>query len=177
MLLSIPQKYILSLLQEFRCIRKQQIFVLVRGHFRQSKLDVSENHLEAMLHQLRACAGNVRIDGDLISIGNALPDALRLEAVDVMLELCGGVPTEFSVQVNRPFLLRFAVGDEHVKTFAVVPASELASLSEFACQKTERFIWLSGPLTYPEEILLPPKSYLAVRQADGTHRFYGSEGL
>ena len=177
MLLSIPQKYILSLLQEFRCLRKQQLYAFVRDHFRQSNLEVSEKHLEAMRLQLRSCAGNVRIDGDLVSVGNVMPDMLQLEAVDVMLELCGSVPAEFSMRVNRPFLLRFAVGNEHAKTFAVVPASEMASLSEITRQESERFIWLSGPLTYPEEIVLLPKSYLAVRQADGTHRFYGSEGL
>ena len=175
MLLSAQQKFILSLLREFRCLRKRQLYAFVRDHFRQSNLEVSEKHLEAMLLQLRACAGNVRIDGDLVSDGNVMPDILQLEAIDVMLELCGGVPTEFSVQVNRPLLLRFAIGGEHVKTFTVVPASELASLSEITRQKSERFIWLSGPLTYPEEIILPPKSYLAVRQTDGTHRFYGSE--
>ena len=175
MLLSAQQKFILSLLREFRCLRKRQLYAFVRDRFCQPHLDITEERLEVMLRQLRACVGDVRMDGDLVFFGKTLPDAMQLEAVDVMLELCGGVPAEFSVQVNRPLLLRFAIGGEHVKTFTVVPASELASLSEITRQKSERFIWLSGPLTYPEEIILPPKSYLAVRQTDGTHRFYGSE--
>ena len=175
MLLSIQQKYILSLLREFRCLRKRQMAAFVQSRFCQMDLNITEKRLEVMLRQLRACVGDMRMDGDLVFFGKTLPDATQLEAVDVMLELCGGAPKEYSTRVNRPFLLRFVFGDMQVKTFTVVPASELASLSELTRQKSERFIWLSGPLTYPEEILLPPKSYLAVRQADGTHRFYGSE--
>ena len=175
MLLSIQQKFILSLLREFRCLKKRQMLTIVQDHFCRLDQNITRERLEAMLRQLCICTGDIKMDKDLVSLGNALPDAMQLEAVDVMLELCGGVPTEFSVQVNRPLLLRFAIGGEHVKTFTVVPASELASLSEITRQKSERFIWLSGPLTYPEEIILPPKSYLAVRQTDGTHRFYGSE--
>ena len=175
MLLSAQQKFILSLLREFRCLRKRQLYAFVRDRFCQPHLDITEERLEVMLRQLRACVGDVRMDGDLVFFGKTLPDAMQLEAVDVMLELCGGAPKEYSTQVRRPFLLRFVFGDTQVKTFTVVPASELASLSEYFRQVTERFIWLSGPLTYPKEIVLPPKSYLAVRQADGTHRFYGSE--
>lgn len=173
MLLSAQQKFILPLLREFRCLRKRQLYAFVRGRFCQPHLDITEERLEVMLRQLRAYVGDVRMDGDLVFWGKTLPDAMQLEAVDVMLELCGGAPKEYSAQVCRPFLLRFVFGDTQVKTFAVVPASELAS--QLTRQKSERFIWLSGPLTYPEEIVLPPKSYLAVRQTDGTHRFYGSE--
>ena len=112
MLLSVQQKYILEILRRTGCIRRRQLFPLVREKFRPMGVEISEHRLEVMLRQLRHCVGEVRMEEELVRLSHARPDPRRLEAVDVMLELSGGAPVEFSaVGVEPPFLLRFSFGD------------------------------------------------------------------
>ena len=35
-------------------------------------------------------------------------------------------------------------------------------------------VWISASGTPPQGLALPPKHFFAARQADGSHRFYGS---
>ena len=96
MLLSVQQKYILEILRRTGCIRRRQLFPLVREKFRPMGVEISEHRLEVMLRQLRHCVGEVRMEEELVRLSHARPDPRRLEAVDVMLELSGGAPVDFS---------------------------------------------------------------------------------
>ena len=109
MLLSVQQKYILDILRKLGCVRRRQLDTLVREKFRPD-LEISEVRMDAMLRQLRAGTGDVRTDSEFVRLSGAQPDALRLEAVDVMLELAEGKPEDFTVRVERPELLRFSWG-------------------------------------------------------------------
>lgn len=103
MLLSVQQKFILGTLCKLGCIRRRQLHALVRGRF--SDLDVSEARMEAMLRQLRMCVGDVRLGSDLVCLSDAQPNALRLEAIDIMLELAEGMPQDFTTRPESPRLL------------------------------------------------------------------------
>lgn len=175
MLLSIQQKYILEVLRKLGCIRRRQLETLVREKFRRPDMEISTARLEAMLRQLRAGNSDVCGDGELVWITGAQPDALRLEAVDVMLELAEGKPEDFTTRVERPGILRFSWGpDLRLFTVAELSAPIRPTVEALAHQK--RVVWLAKSGTPPEGLALPSKHFFAARMEDGTHRFYGSNG-
>lgn len=180
-LLSIQQKYILEVLRKLGCIHRRQLETLVREKFRRPDMEISAARLETMLRQLRAGNSDVRGDGELVWISGAQPDALRLEAVDVMLELAEGKPEDFTTRVERPGILRFSWGpDLRLFTVAELSMPIRPALEALAHQK--RVVWLTKSGVPPEGLTLPPKHFFAARMAEaaprpnGSHRFYGSNG-
>ncbi|MCI8399247.1 MAG: hypothetical protein HFF90_07590 [Oscillibacter sp.] len=175
MLLSIQQKYILEVLRKLGCVRRRQLETLACEKFRSSNLEVSDARLEAMLRQLRAGTNDVRIDGEFVWITGARPDALRLEAVDVMLELAEGKPEDFTTRVDRPGILRFSWGAD-LRLFTVAELAEPMCPTIEALAHQKRVIWLTESGVVSEGLTLPPKHFFAARMEDGSHRFYGSNG-
>ena len=174
-LLSIQQKYILEVLRKLGCVNRRQLDTLAREKFRHSGLEISDARLDAMLHQLRTGTNDVRIDSEFVWMTGAQPDAFRLEAVDVMLELAEGKPENFTTQVERPGILRFSWGaDLRLFTVAELSMPIRPALEALAHQK--RVIWLTESGVPPEGLTLPPKHFFAARMEDGSHRFYGSNG-
>lgn len=174
MLLSVQQKYILDVLRKLGCVRKDQLHALVRGKFQCPDFEVSAARMEAMLRQLRAGLGDFRVDGGFVYLARGQPDALRLEAIDVMLELSEGAPRDFNMKLDSPRLLRFAIGGDKLRLFSVACLSDAADPTMIHQEKLERIVWISGSGTPPEQLALPPKHFFAARQADGSHCFYGS---
>ena len=175
MFLSIQQKFILDVLKKLNCVRRRQLHALVRGRFQQDGFEITQARMDAMLRQLRAGTVDVRVDGELVWLSNAQPDARRLEAIDVMLELTGGKPQEFSRSRKPPRLLRFAYGDDlHLITVASLDAAPAELLER---GRAERIVWIADSGEAPKGLTLPPKHFFAARQSDGSHRFYGSNGL
>lgn len=173
-LLSIQQKYILEVLRKLGCIRRGQLTALVRGRFRRCGLEISDARMDAMLRQLRTGTGSVFLDGGLVRLHDMRPDALRLEAVDVMLELVEGSPEDFTARVERPRLLRFSWGND-LRLFTVAELSAPVGLSVEALAHEKRVVWITESGAIPEGLILPPKHFFAARQPDGSHRFYGSQ--
>ena len=176
MLLSVQQKYILDVLRKLGCVRKDQLHALVRGKFQRPGFEVSTARMEAMLRQLRAGLGEFHTDGDFVYLARGQPDALRLEAIDVMLELSEGAPQDFNVRLDGPRLLRFAIGGDKLRLFSVARLSGAGDPQLIQREKLERIVWISGSGTPSEGLALPPKHFFAARQADGSHCFYGSNG-
>jgi len=176
MLLSIQQKYILEVMRKLGCIHRRQLAMLVREKFRRPDMEISDARLETMLRQLRAGNGNIRIDGEIISLLNVQPDALRLEAIDIMLELTEGVPEDFSICVERPGLLRFSWGGDNLRLFTVAALSTPVRPALEILAQQKRVVWITTSGTPPEGLALPSKHFFAARQMDGSHRFYGSNG-
>lgn len=176
MLLSIQQKYILEVLRKLGCVRKNQIRALVRGKFQRPNFEISAVRMEAMLRQLRAGLGDFRIDGDFVYLARGQPDTLRLEAIDIMLELSEGAPQDFTVKLEEPRLLRFSLDGDKLRLFSVALMSHAADAQHIDRVKSERIVWISSGGTPPQGLVLPPKHFFAARQADGSHRFYGSNG-
>lgn len=174
MLLSVQQKYILEALRKLGCVRQDQLHTLVQGKFPDQK--VSETRIEAMLHQLRYGLGDFRLDGGFVYLARGQPDAARLEAIDVMLELSEGAPQDFTVKVDSPRLLRFALGGDKLKLFSVAMLSHVSDPQQLQRERSERVVWISDGGRPPDGLTLPPKHFFAARQADGSHCFYGSNG-
>lgn len=176
MLLSIQQKYILEALRKLGCVRKDQLHALVRGKFQRSGFEVGEVHMAAMLRQLRHGLGDFHMDGDFVYLARGQPDSARLEAIDVMLELSEGAPQDFTVKVDSPKLLRFALDGDKLKVFSVAKLSHVSDPRLIQRERSERIVWISDSGTPLEGLTLPLKHFFAARQADGSHRFYGSNG-
>lgn len=174
MFLSIQQKFILDVLKKLNCVRRQQLHALVQGRFQQDGLEITQARMNAMLRQLRAGTADVRLDDGLVWLSNAQPDSRRLEAIDVMLELTGGKPEEFSASREPPRLLRFAYGDE-LRLFTVA-SLDTAPAELLERGRAERVVWIADSGEIPQGLALPPKHFFAARQPDGSHRFYGSNG-
>ena len=175
MLLSVQQKYILDVLRKLGCVRRRQLDTLVREKFRRSDLEITESRMDAMLRQLRAGTGDIRIDGELVYLARAQPDALRLEAIDVMMELSEGKPEDFKTGLESPELLRFSWG-ENIRLFTVAELSAPIRPTVEILAQRKRVVWISASSAAPEGLTLPPKHFFAVRLVDGSHRFYGSNG-
>ena len=171
-LLSVQQKYILEILRKLGYIRREQLQTLVQGRF--SELEISECRMAAMLRQLRYATGDVRLDNSAVWLGEAQPDFQRLEAVDVILELSEGRPQDFSVKCQSPELLRFTLEGSSLRIFTVATISAPLHTSVQARDGPGQVVWISDSGTAPPGLTLPPKHFFAVRQPDGSHRFYGS---
>lgn len=175
MFLTIQQKFYLDIVRKFKCLRFTQLYALLQSQFHvPGQMDVSEEHMAAMLRQLRHCNWDIHAEGEYVYIANALPDPRLLEAIDVMLELSQRSPPNFGAAVSPPVLLRFALGGEKLRLFSVASLSMTASIDVLIRRKMERIVWISDEGTVPEDLTLPPKHFFAARQEDGTHRFYGS---
>ena len=174
MLLSTQQKFILDALRTLNCVRRRQLHALVRGRFQQDSIAITQARMEAMLRQLRMGMADVRMDDGLVWLFNAQPDGRRLEAIDVMLELTGGKPEEFSASREPPRLLRVAYGDE-LRLFTVA-SLDTAPAELLERGRAERVVWIADSGEIPQGLALPPKHFFAARQPDGSHRFYGSNG-
>ena len=171
MLLSVQQKYIVEALRKLGYVRREQLQALVQGRF--PEIDISDQRMDAMLRQLRAGTADVRVDGEFVRISGAQPDALRLEAVDVMLELAEGKPKDFTTRAERPGILRFSWGD-NLRLFTVAEMTESVRPTIEALAHQKRVVWITESGVPPEGLTLPPKHFFAARLEDGSHRFYGS---
>lgn len=180
LLLSVQQRFILDALRKLGCVRRSQLLLLTREKFRQSDLVISEARMEAMLRQLRHGMGDFRLEGDLVKLSAAPPNVLRLEAIDVMLELTQGAPLEFDARVKTPLLLQFTWGPDtgtaRPFTVATLPGPGEPGGSLMERHLRARVVWISDTGSPPDGLALPSKHFFAARLPDGSHRFYGSNG-
>ncbi len=174
MFLSVQQKYIVETVRRLGCLRREQLLVLVRERFRRPDLVLTPERLDAMLRQLRFGVESIRLEGDMVCLPGVEPDPRLMEAVDVMLELSEGTPLDFQTVRDVPFLLRFSLGGDTLRLFSVADLL-LPDLPERTQRRRmERIVWIVEDGVAPENLVLPRRHFFAVRQQDGTHRFYGS---
>lgn len=172
MLLSIQQRYILEALKKLGCVRRRQLHALVQNKF--PRMRVSGQSMDAMVRQLRCGNRNIQADVEFVGLPGVLPDHRRLEAVDIMLELSENRLGDFSARCESPELLRFSLEGASLRLFTVATASDpLCSIGR-ARDSPGRMVWISDSGSTPPGLSLPPKHFFAVRQPDGSHRFYGS---
>lgn len=174
MLLSVQQKYILEVLRKLGCVRRDQLQALTQGRFGRPDLEITRGRIDAMLRQLRVGTGDIRLDDSFVYLARGQPDAARLEAVDVMLELSESVPQDFTAKLETPRLLRFALDGDKLRLFTVSLLSHAVAPQQINRERSERIVWISASGTPPQGLTLPPKHFFAARQEDGSHRFYGS---
>lgn len=175
MQLSNQQKYILEILKEFKYLRVRQLYALVQTHYRARGIKIDERRMDIMLRQLRTGTNYVWLREDVVSYGDRKVDTRLLEALDVMLELTKAQPVFFSKdELREPFLLRFSGNDKGAGyLFSVAWLDAATHIAVIPRMKGERIIWISGGV-FLGELDLPRHHFFAARQADGTHRFFGS---
>ncbi len=174
MFLSVQQKYIVETVQKLGCLCREQLLVLARERFRRPDLVLTPDRLDAMLRQLRFGVESIRLEGDMVCLPGAEPDPRLTEAIDVMLELSEGTPLDFQAVRGVPFLLRFSLGGDTLRLFSVADLLLPDLPEQTPRRRMVRIVWIVENGVAPENLVLPRRHFFAVRQQDGTHRFYGS---
>lgn len=174
MFLSVQQKYIVETVRKLGCLRREQLLVLTREKSRRPDLVLTDQRLDTMLRQLRFGVESIRLEGDIVRLPDVEPDPRLMEAIDVMLELSEGRPLDFHTVRDVPFLLRFSLGGDTLRLFSMADLL-LPDLPERTQRRRmERIVWIAEDGRAPVDLILPRRHFFAVRQQDGTHRFYGS---
>lgn len=162
-------------LKEFKYLRVRQLHAMVRTHYRAQGIEIDARRMEIMLRQMRTGTNYVWLRGDVVSYGDRRIDPRLLEALDVMLELTKAQPGFYSKDgLHEPFLLRFTGNGKGAGyLFSVAWLDAATHIATVPRMKGERIIWISESNSFGE-INLPRHHFFAVRQEDGTHRFFGS---
>ncbi len=78
--------------------------------------------------------------------------------------------------MERPELLRFSWGGDKLRLFTVAELSTPVRPAVEMLASRKRVVWISTDGVASEGLTLPSKHFFAARQADNSHRFYGSKG-
>ena len=174
MLLTNQQKFLLDAVNRLGCVRDDQLADLIRPVFCQKRPDIAPGLVRAALRQLPLCNVELRQEGDCRCLPGTVPNAPLLDAVDVMLRLSNCSPLDYR-RGTPPVLLRFTVQDiSSVSTFLVTRSG--AVLPEDAVLPLDRIILLFDGRGRPKALPVSNKQFFAVRQGDGTFRFFARGG-
>ena len=179
MLLSKQQQYVLDVLRRLGCVRKKQLEALLKARFFPPEKAVPPGFLDAMLRQFRCGNVELRRQDDVIFLPGKAPDTRLLEAVDVMLELSDAAPSDFWAEDKGAVLLRFSVAGRRISLFAGLHADDLtapSARSPPAVSRAERVVALLPGDSTPPALSIPNTVFYALRQKDGSHRFFAREG-
>lgn len=175
MILTNQQKYIIEILKQLKYLRTNQLFALVRAHYLPQGIEIGEHRLDVMLRQLRTASNCIFLQKDLVIYGHREISERYLEAIDIMLELTDNAPIFYSCdRLSPPCLLRFG-GDAEMLglLFSVAWLDSPGRIATMPCMKGERIVWISENMKV-DGFALPKHHFFALRQKNGTHRFYGS---
>ena len=175
MFLSKQQQYVLYVLRRLGCVRNKQMEALLKTRFFPPEKAIPSGFLDAMLRQFRC--GNIEVyrQGDTIFLPGNPPDGQLLEAIDVMLELSGADPSDFWAVGKGQVLLRFSVSGRRVTLFAVLRTGDLLGPDARpppVLSGAERVVVLLADGSPPPVLSIPNTVFYALRQKDGSHRFF-----
>ena len=170
MLLTMKQRYVVDVLNKLGCLRRDQLYILTRDHFKTEDYTLSEYQMDEILRQLPFLINEVRVENGVVRLSEYKPEPLRLEAIDVMLELSNGYPIRFSATRDEDILLRFALGSDPPRQYTVAAYSDAAA----AVENGRNIVWISIKRLKPENLSLAKQQFYAQRQEDGSHRFFGA---
>lgn len=173
MVLSKQQKYLKSVIESLGCVREDQLIDLFRPAFCPNRPDKAESIATSALHALLHCDNTVRQTGRIYHTRRAEVSERILEAIDVMLELSDCRPISFAAEVP-PILLRFSIQEKKVRVFIV--AEQGAKLPQQAIGEHDRIVLLFDAQGQAQPLSVSNKQFFAVRQGDGSHRFYATNG-
>ena len=176
MLLTNQQKCIMEILSKVGCIRRDQLLALLYGKYRERVMTMRPEHLTPMLRQLSGISHAVCVEDDVIRLITKTANPLLLESIDVMLEITGGCPLQFSIPASLPALLCFLFGDELTAYYvAALTAEREPSSRRIELGEKERLIWLPEHSLALQGKELPDRQIIAQKQKDGTHRFFANK--
>ena len=168
MLLTKQQKYLLAVLEKLGCAELRQLAALLQKTFAFSSLDDAVRVTGACVRQMQM-GGLLQISDGLITQTGGQLNTQRIEAIDVMLELSATQPESFYA-VDRHILLRFSLGEPSFKQFVIVSGSDPPPEREI--RQDEKIIVLLPDSIRPEKFPYPRPVIFAIRQENGTHRFF-----
>ncbi len=125
------------------------------------------------MRQMKCCNVPLGQDVNLFNLPGRCPGPLQMEAVEIMLEIAGKELLEYRAS-KPPILLRFSVQGQKIRLFAV--AAPRADLYGVELHQTERIIQLFDGQDKTYVLPVTNKQFLAVRQDDGSHRFFAMDG-
>ena len=155
MLLTKQQKYLLAALEKLGCAEQRQ-------------LDDAVRVTNACVRQMQV-GGLLQISDGLITQTGGQLNKQRIEAIDVMLELSAAQPEDFFA-VDKHTLLRFSLGEPSFKQFVIVSGSDPPP--EHEIQQDKKIIALLPDSIKPEAFSYTRPVIFAIRQENGTHRFF-----
>ena len=168
MLLTKQQKFLLAALEKLGCAEQRQLAALLQKTFAFSSLDDAVRVTNACVRQMQM-GGLLQIAGALVTQIGAQPSTQRIEAIDVMLELSAAQPESFYA-VDRHILLRFSFGEPSFKQFVIVSGSDPPPEREI--RQDEKIIVMLPNSIRPEAFSYTRPVIFAIRQENGTHRFF-----
>ena len=168
MLLTKQQKYLLAVLEKLGCAEQRQLAALLQKTFAFSSLDDAVRVTGACVRQMQM-GGLLQISNGLVTRTGGQPSPQQIEAIDVMLELSAAQPESFYA-VDQHILLRFSLGEPSFKQFVIVSGSD--PLPEREIRQDEKIIVLLPDSIRPEKFPYPRPVIFAIRQENGTHRFF-----
>ena len=168
MLLTKQQKYLLAVLEKLGCAEQRQLAALLQKMFAFSFLDDAVRVTNACVRQMQM-GGLLQISNGLVTQTGGQPSPQQIEAIDVMLELSATQPESFYA-VDKHILLRFSLGEPSFKQFVIVSGSD--PLPEREIRQDEKIIVLLPDSIRPEAFSYTRPVIFAIRQENGTHRFF-----
>lgn len=168
MLLTKQQKYLLAALEKLGCAEQRQLAALLQKMFAFSSLDDAVRVTNACVRQMQV-GGLLQISDNIVSQCEEWAIPQRIEAIDVMLELSAAQPESFYA-VDKHTLLRFALGEPSFKQFVIVSGSDPPPEREI--HQGEKIIVLLPDSIKPEAFSYTRPVIFAIRQENGTHRFF-----
>ena len=168
MLLTKQQKYLLAVLEQLGCAEQRQLAALLQKMFAFSSIDAAVRVTNACTRQMQM-GGLLQISDNIVSQCEEWAIPQRIEAIDVMLELSAAQPENFYA-VDRHILLRFSLGKPSFKQFVIVSGSDPPPEREI--RQDEKIIVLLPDGAKPETFPYARPVIFAIRQENGTHRFF-----
>ena len=168
MLLTKQQKYLLTVLEQLGCAEQRQLAALLQKMFAFSSLDDAERVTNACVRQMQM-GGLLQISDGLITQTGGQLNTQQIEAIDVMLELSAAQPESFYA-VDKHILLRFSLGEPSFKQFVIVSGSDPPPEREI--RQDEKIIVMLPNSIKPEAFSYTRPVIFAIRQENGTHRFF-----
>lgn len=168
MLLTKQQKYLLAVLEQLGCAEQRQLAALLQKIFAFSSLDDAVRVTGACVRQMQM-GGLLQISNGLVTRTGGQPSPQQIEAIDVMLELSAAQPESFYA-VDQHILLRFSLGEPSFKQFVIVSGSDPPPEREL--RQEEKIIVLLPDSIRPETFPYTRPVIFAIRQENGTHRFF-----
>ena len=168
MLLTKQQKYLLAVLEKLGCAEQRQLAALLQKTFAFSSIDNAVRVTAACVRQMQM-GGLLQISNGLVTQTGGQPSPQQIEAIDVMLKLSAAQPESFYAE-DQHILLRFSLGEPSFKQFAIVSGSDPPP--EHEIQQDKKIITLLPDGIRPEAFSYTRPVIFAIRQENGTHRFF-----
>lgn len=168
MLLTKQQKYLLAALEKLGCAEQRQLAALLQKTFAVSSLDDALRVTGACVRQMQM-GGLLQISDNIVSHCGERAVSQQIEAIDVMLELSAAQPEDFFA-VDKHTLLRFSLGEPSFKQFVIVSGSDPPPEREM--RQDEKTLVLLPDGATPETFSYTRPVIFAIRQENGTHRFF-----